>query len=81
MKVLIRIAMLMAAAVMPMASQAETRIVKIETVTLANDQEQRIFCSRVVARETPDLAFQIGGQIIEMPIEEGAFMSAGVWLR
>jgi RND family efflux transporter MFP subunit len=30
-----------------------------------------------VARKTLDLAFQVGGQIVDMPIEEGAFISAG----
>ncbi|WP_417243184.1 efflux RND transporter periplasmic adaptor subunit [Celeribacter sp.] len=77
MKALIRIAMLMATAVIPLGTQAEPLIVKVGTVTSENDQERRIFYGRVVARETLDLAFQVGGQIVEMPIEEGAFMSAG----
>lgn len=77
MKTVIRIVLLMATAVLPMATQAETQIAKIETATSADDEERRVFYGRVVARETLDLAFQVGGQIVEMPIEEGAFMSAG----
>lgn len=77
MKPLIKIALLMAIVALPMATQAETRIVKVATATSGGDEERRIFYGRVVARETLDLAFQVGGQIVEMPIEEGAFMSAG----
>ncbi len=74
---LIRIATLMSMAVMPLAAQAQTPIVKIEAVTSGSGEERRVFFGRVVARETLDLAFQVGGQIVELPVEEGAFMSAG----
>jgi RND family efflux transporter MFP subunit len=76
-KTLIKVATLISFAVMPYVAQAETPIVKVETVSSGSNEEQRIFFGRVVARETLDLAFQVGGQIVEMPVEEGAFMPAG----
>lgn len=77
MKKSFKIATLTAFAMIPMATLAQTPIVKVETVASASAEEQRVFYGRVVARETLDFAFQVGGQIIEMPIEEGAFMSTG----
>ncbi|WP_394154991.1 efflux RND transporter periplasmic adaptor subunit [Loktanella salsilacus] len=62
---------------MPVAAQSEPPFVKLETVTSRAATEQRVFFGRVVARETVDLAFQVGGQIEEFPVEEGATVKAG----
>ncbi|WP_386680023.1 efflux RND transporter periplasmic adaptor subunit [Loktanella sp. R86503] len=62
---------------MPVAAQSEAPFVKLETVTSRAATEQRVFFGRVVARETVDLAFQVGGQIEEFPVEEGATVKAG----
>lgn len=65
------------AAVLPRGSLAQEPIVKIETATPSNAGLSRVFFGTVVARETVDLAFQVGGQIVEFPVEEGAFVPAG----
>ncbi|KIN63741.1 Efflux transporter, RND family, MFP subunit [Sulfitobacter noctilucicola] len=77
MKTLIKIATLMTVALIPFTATAEQPIVKIEAVSAGDEDQQRVFFGRVVARETVDLAFQVGGQIVEIPVEEGAFMATG----
>ncbi|MBU0779158.1 MAG: biotin/lipoyl-binding protein, partial [Alphaproteobacteria bacterium] len=62
---------------MPAVAQSQAPFVKLETVTSRAAEEQRVFFGRVVARETVDLAFQVGGQIEEFPVEEGATVKAG----
>lgn len=73
----LRLTTVICIAMMPIAAKAEGPVVKLETVTAANDTLRRVFYGRVVARETVDLSFQVAGQILEFPIEEGAFVPAG----
>ena len=47
-------------------------IVKLEVVNSGDAEVKRVFFGKVVARETVDLAFQVGGQIVSFPVEEGA---------
>ena len=52
-------------------------VVKLAPVTLNDAQLRRVFFGKVVARETVDLAFQVGGQIVQFPVEEGATVARG----
>lgn len=71
------IAFLACTLAMPAVAQSQAPFVKLETVTSRAAEEQRVFFGRVVARETVDLAFQVGGQIEKFPVEEGATVKAG----
>ena len=54
------------------AAAGETvRPVKLMTVASAQEGATRHFFGNVVARQTVDLAFQVGGQIVEFPAIEG----------
>lgn len=61
----------------PTISLAQTPIVKIETVDATGSGLSRVFFGHVVARETVDLAFQVSGQIVEFPLDEGADVPKG----
>ncbi|MEP3331855.1 efflux RND transporter periplasmic adaptor subunit [Sedimentitalea sp.] len=61
----------------PVAGSAQSPIVKLATVPAGETGIKRVFFGRVVARETVDLAFQVDGQIVDFPVEEGASISAG----
>lgn len=70
----IAIALVMA---LPSVGSAQTPIVKIGTVETSGSDISRVFFGHVVARETVDLAFQVSGQIVEFPLEEGANVARG----
>ena len=53
------------------AAQEPPRLVKLTQVTAGQETTDRIFFGRVVARQTVDLAFQVGGQIVKLPVVEG----------
>ena len=55
-------------------AQDSARLARIFTVTAGDASVTRQFFGRVVATETVDLAFQVGGQIVEFPIVEGTFV-------
>ncbi len=62
----------------PLAAQdAPAQIAKIGTGIAQSDELTRVFFGRVVARQTVDLAFQVGGQILELPADEGATIPEG----
>lgn len=61
----------------PNVSNAQTPIVKIESVKTSGGGFQRTFFGNVVARETVDLAFQVQGQIVNFPLDEGADVPKG----
>ena len=50
--------------------------VKLMTVESTTTTGERRFLGRIAARETVDLAFQIGGQIVEFPAIEGSLVEA-----
>ncbi|UWQ20143.1 efflux RND transporter periplasmic adaptor subunit [Jannaschia sp. W003] len=56
---------------------ADAPVVKLAPVTAGDGAIRRVFFGKVVARETVDLAFQVGGQIVELPVEEGAPVPEG----
>lgn len=62
---------------MPQLASAEAPFVKLETATSSAEGLSRVFFGHVVARETVDLAFQVSGQVITFPLEEGAVVPAG----
>ena len=53
------------------------RPIKIMTVTSSRDALQRRFPGRVRAAMRVDLAFQVSGPLIELPIDEGQQMKKG----
>lgn len=61
------------------AAKAEetTMLVKLVTVSPSETKVTRQFFGHVAARETVDLAFQVGGQIVEIPIVEGEVVEEG----
>ena len=60
--------------VAPNAQERPALITKVETLQSASE---RVFFGRVKARQTVDLAFQVGGQILNLPVEEGQPIEEG----
>lgn len=56
---------------------AESRLAKIVEVRSLGEASERVFFGRVRARQTIDLAFQVAGQIVELPVNEGQRIEAG----
>jgi RND family efflux transporter MFP subunit len=62
----------------PVALMAQDmRLAKIIEVQSADGAVTRQFFGHVVAKESVDLAFQVGGQIVELPVIEGARIDKG----
>lgn len=53
------------------AEQTLPKPVKLYTVTTASESVQQRFLGRIAAKETVDLAFQVGGQILDFPTLSG----------
>lgn len=62
---------------LPLAAQDTPRPVKLMTVNAQEPWITRQFFGHVIARQTVDLAFQVGGQIFELPVTEGQLLSQG----
>jgi len=60
-----------------MPAAAQSQLAKIVEVQSLGDARERVFFGRVRARQTIDLAFQVGGQIVELPVNEGQRIAAG----
>ncbi|MCK0149212.1 efflux RND transporter periplasmic adaptor subunit [Marivita sp. S6314] len=60
-----------------LATAQEARLAKIIEVQQVNGDLTRQFFGHVVAKETVDLAFQVGGQIVELPLIEGNRIAKG----
>ncbi|UZD91444.1 efflux RND transporter periplasmic adaptor subunit [Cognatishimia activa] len=58
-------------------AQDAPSLVKLMKVNSGVEKVTRVFFGQVKAKETVDLAFQVGGQIIDLPIVEGATVSKG----
>ncbi|WP_321448249.1 efflux RND transporter periplasmic adaptor subunit [uncultured Cohaesibacter sp.] len=56
---------------------SEPRPVKLLLLEPAKETVQRRFFGQIRARETVDLAFQVGGQIVNFPIKEGSRLNKG----
>lgn len=59
------------------ATAQELAVAKIGTAAPLDANTKREFYGRVVALETVDLALQVGGQIVEFPVREGAVIERG----
>ncbi len=59
----------------PLAAQDTAKPVKLLQVRETAPGFSRQFFGRVAARQTVDLAFQVAGQIVEMPVTEGFVIS------
>ncbi|MEM9477014.1 MAG: efflux RND transporter periplasmic adaptor subunit [Pseudomonadota bacterium] len=57
--------------------QAQPKLAKLTTVETREGALDRVFFGHVKARETTDFAFQVGGQIDKLPIEEGQTIQKG----
>jgi len=70
---------LIAALVMatPAMSQEALKPVKLFTADAVNSLIARQFFGQVAARETVDLAFQVGGQVVTFPVVEGSIVPEG----
>ena len=60
-----------------LTAQESAPLAKIMAVEPAGGDETRKFFGRVVAKETVELAFQVGGQIVEFPAIEGEQIAKG----
>lgn len=74
-------AIVFASVIYPLGLAAQTEatppLVRLFEVSGDNGDLTREFYGRVAARETVALAFQVGGQIVELPIVEGQVIAAG----
>lgn len=61
----------------PALAQEKPKLAKIFAVETSNSDLVRKFFGQVVAKETVDLAFQVGGQIVEFPLIEGQPVAEG----
>lgn len=71
MKLLTSLGLVLAILATPIAAQETPKPVKLMQVRETAPGFTRQFFGRVAARQTVDLAFQVAGQIVEMPINEG----------
>lgn len=69
--------MFLAAAPMGLQAQEPLKPVKLITAEAGKIDKTRQFFGQVVARQTVDLAFQVSGQIVELPVIEGAMIKKG----
>jgi len=56
---------------------AQEKPVKTMIASASGDRQVRQFFGQIVASQTVDLAFQVGGQIVEYPVLEGAPVAKG----
>lgn len=59
------------------ASFAQEKLAKIVAVRESSVGVERVFFGRVKARQTIDLAFQVCGQIVNLPVDEGQPIAEG----
>ncbi len=71
MKQLTSLGLLLAVLATPLVAQETAKPVKLMQVQETAPGFTRQFFGRVAARQTVDLAFQVPGQIVEMPVTEG----------
>ncbi|WP_239520801.1 efflux RND transporter periplasmic adaptor subunit [Pseudooceanicola aestuarii] len=62
---------------LPGWTQTPLKPVKTLVADSSADKVSRQFFGQVVARQTVDLAFQVGGQLVRFPVIEGATLSEG----
>jgi RND family efflux transporter MFP subunit len=77
MKLLTSLGLALAVLASPIAAQDTPKPVKLMQVRETTPGFTRQFFGRVAARQTVDLAFQVAGQIVEMPVNEGFVIPKG----
>ncbi|UUV05376.1 efflux RND transporter periplasmic adaptor subunit [Ruegeria sp. YS9] len=77
MKLLSSLGLALAVLATPIAAQDTPKPVKLMQVRETAPGFTRQFFGRVAARQTVDLAFQVAGQIVEMPVNEGFVIPKG----
>ncbi|MCA0905590.1 efflux RND transporter periplasmic adaptor subunit [Ruegeria marisrubri] len=77
MKLLTSLGLALAVLATPIAAQDTPKPVKLMQVHETTPGFTRQFFGRVAARQTVDLAFQVAGQIVEMPVNEGFVIPKG----
>ncbi|NOE17945.1 efflux RND transporter periplasmic adaptor subunit [Ruegeria atlantica] len=77
MKLLTSLGLALAVLATPIAAQDTPKPVKLMQVRETTPGFTRQFFGRVAARQTVDLAFQVAGQIVEMPVNEGFVIPKG----
>ncbi len=70
-------ALTMIVSLSPVLAQDTIKPVKLMTVADTSASLDRIFYGKVVARQTVDLAFQVGGQLVDFPVIEGDVIPMG----
>lgn len=71
------VALIFALAAPAAIAQEREQLVKLVPVRFSEDSVTRQYFGRVVAKETVDLAFSVGGQIVQFPVVEGERISKG----
>jgi len=61
-------------------AETRPRPVKLMTVAEPRTRITRTFFGQIVARQTVDLAFQVGGQLAQLPVENGQRVDRGALL-
>lgn len=74
---LVLVSMLIGPVAMPLRAQESPRPVKLMAVDAHEPMVMRQFFGHVVARQTVDLAFQVAGQVVELPVTEGQLLTQG----
>ncbi|MEX0307118.1 MAG: efflux RND transporter periplasmic adaptor subunit [Ruegeria sp.] len=77
MRLLTSLSLVLFALAVPAAAQDTPKPVKLMQVSETTPGFSRQFFGRVAARQTVDLAFQVAGQIVEMPVTEGFVIPKG----
>lgn len=70
-------ALLLCLASFSVQAQEMLRPVKLITLNSTIDAPERRFFGKIVAKQTVDLAFQVSGQIVKLPIVEGTRLEKG----
>ena len=63
-----------------LAQDAPAPLVRLITLGQDGAPAERTFFGRTVARQTVDLGFQVGGQIVDFPVTEGELIPAGAMI-
>ncbi|RLK11274.1 efflux RND transporter periplasmic adaptor subunit [Ruegeria conchae] len=77
MKLLTSVCLALSLLTAPAMAQEPAKPVKLMQVSETSPGFSRQFFGRIAARQTVDLAFQVAGQIVEMPVTEGFVIPKG----
>jgi membrane fusion protein, multidrug efflux system len=66
-----------AAVLTPSGDPAPMRAVKLITPSGSAQPDKRVFFGQIVAKETVDVSFEVGGRLVSFDAQEGEFIEAG----